>query len=85
MLNDPLRKDVDRIGEDVALGFHKKKSFKITERNYRKPWREVDIIGEKANSVRFIEVKTVSREKASNGLGQVSDYKIRRATSSRGT
>src|SRR3989338_407443 len=56
------RKAVGEIGEDIACQFLERKGFKILERNYRKPWGEIDIIAEKAGVVRFVEVKAVSRE-----------------------
>ena len=62
MLQDGRRKEVGRLGEDIAVQFLERKGYKIIARNYRKPWGEIDIIAEKAGSVRFIEVKAVSRE-----------------------
>ena len=56
------RKAVGEIGEDIACQFLERKGFKILERNYRKPWGEIDIIAEKAGVVRFVEVKAVSHE-----------------------
>lgn len=56
------RKAVGEIGEDIACQFLERKGFKILERNYRKPWGEIDIVAEKAGVVRFVEVKAVSRE-----------------------
>ena len=50
------------IGEEVACVFLQRKGFKIIERNYRKPWGEIDIIAEKNGEARFIEVKAVSAE-----------------------
>lgn len=38
------------------------RGYTIVERNYLKPWGEIDIVAKKANSLYFIEVKTVSRE-----------------------
>ncbi len=38
------------------------KGYFVRERNYWKPWGEIDIIAEKANSISFVEVKSVSRE-----------------------
>lgn len=66
---DADRKEVGRIGEDVACQFLERKGFKIISRNYRKPWGEIDIIAERSGIVRFIEVKTVSRE-ASLGISR---------------
>lgn len=50
------------IGEGVAASFLERKGFSIIERNFRKPWGEIDIIAEKGGVVRFVEVKSVSRE-----------------------
>lgn len=56
------RKKIGAIGESVAAELLQKKGFKILARNYRKPWGEIDLIAEKGNIVRFVEVKSVSRE-----------------------
>src|SRR3990167_888617 len=62
MANDAVRKEVGRLGEEIAAQFLERKGFKVVARNYRKPWGEIDIIAEKAGTVRFVEVKAVSRE-----------------------
>jgi len=62
MVEDAQRKRVGRIGETIAAQFLERKGFKIVERNYRKPWGEIDIIADKGGVVRFVEVKAVSRE-----------------------
>lgn len=49
-------------GESVACQFLIKKGYTILDRNYRRPWGEIDIIAEKGMTVRFVEVKTLSRE-----------------------
>ena len=50
------------IGEEIAYKWLKEKGFRILERNYWKPWGEIDMVTEKAQILRFIEVKTVSCE-----------------------
>jgi putative endonuclease len=50
------------IGESVAEKYLKNKGFFVLERNYWKPWGEIDIVAEKDNVLRFVEVKTVTRE-----------------------
>ncbi len=75
MSKDFSRKEVGRLGEEIAAQFLKKKGFKILERNYWKPWGEIDIIAEKGNSVRFVEVKAVSRESLPNVSRDMSSYR----------
>ncbi len=43
------------------------KGYKVLERNYLKPWGEIDIVAQKANKLHFVEVKTVSREITKDG------------------
>ena len=50
------------LGETLAAKFLEGKGYKVLKHNYRKPWGEIDIICEKGGAVRFVEVKTVSRE-----------------------
>ena len=50
------------IGEDIACQFLERKGFKITDRNYLRKWGEIDIVAEKGGMVRFVEVKSVTRE-----------------------
>jgi putative endonuclease len=53
--------DVGKVGEQVASDFLESKCFQIIERNFWKPYGEIDIISrEKSGKYRFIEVKTVS-------------------------
>ncbi len=53
------RKHLGKWGEEIALGFLKKKKFKILARNYRCTFGEIDIIAQDRNNViSFIEVKT---------------------------
>lgn len=53
-----------KIGEDVAVKFLEKNNYKILERNYRKPWGEIDIIVSdiKNNELVFVEVKTQNKK-----------------------
>jgi putative endonuclease len=61
------------IGEEVACKYLEKKGYKVLERNYWKPWGEIDIVAEKPDFISFIEVKSVSRE----SLGSVTHESIR--------
>lgn len=54
--------NIGKIGEDIAAAFLERKGFRIICRNYRKGYGEIDIIAEKGGVVRFVEVKSLSRE-----------------------
>ncbi len=56
------KRRVGDIGEEVACKYLEKKGYKIVERNYLKPWGEIDIVAEKSDFISFVEVKTVSHE-----------------------
>lgn len=50
-----------KFGEDLACKFLKKKGYKTIERNYWKPWGELDVVAVSPEKVLvFVEVKTVS-------------------------
>jgi putative endonuclease len=51
------------IGEDIAATYYVKHGYVVIERNYLKPWGELDLIAKKGNKLHFVEVKTVSRGK----------------------
>ena len=67
------------IGEDIACTFLVRKGFKIIEKNYRKPWGEIDVIAEKNGVIHFVEVKAVSRSLQPNdsreNISREMDYR----------
>ncbi len=48
------------IGEDLACLFLMKRGFRIIDRNYLKPWGELDIVAEKEEKLYFVEVKSTA-------------------------
>lgn len=47
-------------GEDLACEYLRNKRYKIIERNYRKPWGELDIVAkDSVGTLVFVEVKTL--------------------------
>lgn len=46
------------FGEKVAEKYLTSKGYKIIEKNYWKPWGEIDLIGKKNNLLVFFEIKT---------------------------
>ena len=47
------------FGESAVCKFLMKHGFSIIERNYLKPWGEIDIVARKGEVTHFIEVKSV--------------------------
>lgn len=86
-IDDTSRKEIGRLGEQIAADFLEKKGFNLIERNFRKPWGEIDIIAEKRGVIRFVEVKTLARDvlpdvsRENNGYRpeeQVHPWKLRK-------
>ncbi len=69
------KRQLGNLGEDVACEFLVGKGFVIIERNHLRSWGEIDIIAEKAGIVRFIEVKSVTRENLSDVTREKDDYR----------
>ncbi len=72
-------------GESIAASFLESKGYRILERNYLKPWGEIDIICEKDSVVRFVEVKSVSvqdfsRERSYEPEDLVDKRKLRKVS-----
>lgn len=70
------KRKLGNVGEEVACQFLERKGFKIIKRNYLKPWGEIDIVAEKGDTVRFIEVKAVSRESLPELSRENIDYRL---------
>lgn len=52
--------ELGKSGEDLACRYLVDKKYKIIERNYRKPWGELDIIAKSPDkTLVFVEVKTM--------------------------
>lgn len=66
------KRSVGDTGEGVACRFLESRGYKVLERNYLRPWGEIDIIAEKAEKLHFVEVKSVSREISRVGGSRVT-------------
>lgn len=54
------KSEIGKLGEDLACKYLLNNSFTIIERNFRKPWGELDIIAKSPDkTLVFIEVKTM--------------------------
>ncbi len=68
--------EIGAKGESIASKYLENKGFLIVNRNYRKKWGELDIVGEKDGKIHFIEVKTVSRRSFGGHFEQeINNYK----------
>lgn len=60
--------EIGKLGEDLACEYLVKNRYRVLERNYRKPWGEIDVIGRSPDrTLVFFEVKTV-QERTTTGL-----------------
>lgn len=54
------KSEIGKLGEDLACEYLVNNGFIIIERNFRKPWGELDIIVKQNNgTLVFVEVKTI--------------------------
>ena len=63
------KKQIGQSGEDLAAKYLENRGFIIVDRNYWKPWGEIDLVAKKGSELRFVEVKTVTRQ-----VWQEGDY-----------
>lgn len=61
------RKELGNLAENLAGRYLESRGYEIIERNYRKPWGEIDLIVFKDGVCIFVEVKANSREFAGTG------------------
>jgi putative endonuclease len=73
MAKTPKRELGDK-GEEVVCRYLESRGYRILERNYWKPWGEIDIIAEKGPTLSFVEVKSVSREMG-EGISRETSYR----------
>jgi len=60
---------IGKTGEDIAIAYLKSKGYKITERNYKCIYGEVDIVANDSGDIVFVEVKS----KRSKGFGNPAE------------
>lgn len=54
------KESLGKLGEDLACQYLRKKGYKIVERNYRRPWGELDVVTISPEKILvLVEVKTV--------------------------
>ncbi len=74
----PSKSETGKLGEDLASRYLKGKGYKIIERNYRKPWGELDMVAYSETGVLvFVEVKTVTSHNVDKMLITAEDQMTR--------
>ncbi|HDH31598.1 MAG TPA: hypothetical protein ENH26_02380 [Candidatus Wolfebacteria bacterium] len=62
------KSQLGNLGENIACQYLIKKGYRILERNFRKPWGELDIIAKAPDkTLVFVEVKTVTGVNGNSG------------------
>ena len=56
------KQNIGKFGEDIAIKYLENHGYKILERNYRKPWGEIDVVAQQSDELVFVEVKTQNQE-----------------------
>ncbi len=65
---------VGAVGEELSVRFLVKKGYDVIDRNYRRPWGELDIVAKKKGKIHFIEVKTLSYKIVSSETSKIKDF-----------
>lgn len=52
------RRKLGDFGEAIALKFLMKRGFSLIEKNYLRPWGEIDLIMKRGDEYHFVEVKS---------------------------
>ncbi|MDD7463363.1 MAG: YraN family protein [Anaerococcus sp.] len=65
-------------GEDLVVKYLEENSYQILERNYLKPYGEIDIIALKGQVLSFVEVKTRKDDSFAQAAEAVDYYKQQR-------
>lgn len=54
------KKFIGALGENMAAKYLAKNGYTVLDRNFRRPWGEIDIIAQKSGIMHFIEVKSIT-------------------------
>lgn len=55
-------KELGFLAENIAARYLESRGYEVIDRNYRKPWGEIDVIAQKDGVVCFVEVKANRQE-----------------------
>lgn len=68
------KSETGKLGENLACKYLVSKGYKIIDRNYHKPWGELDIVVKSPDeTIIFVEVKTVVSHNVNHVSGEQSN------------
>ncbi len=75
-----LKRKFGDLGEKIAEHYLIGKGYGVIEKNYQKPWGEIDLVCRKQNRIVFVEVKTREKKNVEHFLAEsaVNKGKIRK-------
>lgn len=72
------KREVGDFGEEITASYLEKNCYRILDRNYSKPYGEIDIIAIKGDVISFVEVKTRKSDDFAYAAEAVDFYKQER-------
>ena len=72
------KREVGDFGEEITASYLEKNGYRILDRNYSKPFGEIDIIAIKGDVISFVEVKTRKSDDFAYAAEAVDFYKQER-------
>ncbi|MCK9467222.1 MAG: YraN family protein [Candidatus Absconditabacterales bacterium] len=69
------KKELGRIGEELAIGYYEENGYEILDTNYTIPGGELDVIAQKDGTIVFVEVKVV--EYVDDLMGYIKPQKLK--------
>ena len=72
------KREIGDFGEEITSNYLEKNGYRILDRNYSKPFGEIDIIAIKGYVISFVEVKTRKSDDFAYAAEAVDFYKQER-------
>lgn len=76
-MRNPRNKNVGFTGEELASKYLISRGFKVIERNFKKRYTEIDIVGIESGILVFVEVKTRLGNKFGTPQEAITPWKIK--------